>query len=303
MAVHTELTQADFQHIMSHYALGNFLHAKGISDGIENSNYFITTSQGEFVLTIFEEIPSAELSPYLHFLHFLQEYDVRVAAPILTLDNTLFEELAEYAKPFIISPKLIGTHPSPANRAQCIAIAEELAKLHISGQQYQQAFTGIRSTQWLQQLLTDNTDKLTATEQSEFQELLEQYSALDLPESMTHGDLFTDNCIFNGDCLSGIIDFFNAGQGPMLFDLAVLINAWASNNGRLELDKATAIIQAYHAIRPLTAFEQAQLLLTLKVAALRFYLSRLNFPSTKKPEEFRLLLNQLNTLELKDLLR
>ena len=301
MAVHTELSQDDFHTILSHYALGNFLSAQGIADGIENSNYFLRTCQGEFVLTVFEEIPSQELLPYLDFLHFLHDEGLRVAAPIVTKQGALFGNLAKIKKPYIISPKLSGCHPKISTHEQCIAIASELAQLHVCSLTYPKPFTGIRSTQWLQQLLSSNLDKLSQHEQIECKTLLDDYLALDLPTSMTHGDLFPDNCLFEGNALTGIIDFFNAGTSPMLFDLAIVINAWAGESGRLDLHKAHVIIQAYEAIRPLTATEKPQLLLTLKVAAMRFYLSRLNSPSTKKPEEFRLLLTRLNTLTLKDL--
>ena len=303
MAVHTQLTETDFRELLSHYQLGQFINAKGISDGIENSNYFLITTSGEFVLTIFEEIHSHELEPYLHFLNFISQQGIRVAAPLANQQGRLFNQLARYDdKPYIIAPKLKGRHLQKPALKQCQAIAEELARLHICSQHYSQPFIGIRSTTWLQQLLRANHQKCSTHEQEEYGALLKHYDSIDLPLSMIHGDLFTDNCLFDGDQLSGIIDFFNVGQGPMLFDLAVLINAWASENAKLDIPKATAIIQAYDIIRPLNTQEKTELLATLKVAAMRFYLSRLHSPSTKKPEEFRLLFNHLNTLTAKGLL-
>ena len=299
MAVHTSLSNKQLAEILGHYDLGSFKSASAISDGIENSNYFLSTSQGEYVLTLFEEIPTEELSPYLDLLIFSKAQGIKVAAPLLTRAKHSFIQLNNLqSKPCIISPRLKGHHLNAPTSTHRQLIAIELATFHKRTSNYLKPFNGIRSLDWLIGL----ANQYQGDNKAVFLDNILQFQQLALPKTMTHGDLFTDNCLFNGNELSGIIDFFNAGFGTALLDLAILTCAWCKTpQHSLDIDAALDILTSYSSIRQLTNSENNNLLLTLRVAAIRFYLSRTFSPSIKKPEEFRLLFEHLNSLSAKDL--
>ncbi len=291
MATHTLITDSDFSSLISQFNVGAFISSQAIESGIENTNYFVVTNNldnsQEFVFTLFEEIPTQDLLPYLKLLRLLNDKEIKVAPPIELLDGSFYGEFK--TKPFILSPRLLGKHLHKPSRNQTQQVAQELARIHSLPLQDIDLSKGIRSFKWLNQLLNRSSSSLINSTFEYLSSTLHEFIDMsnEFPEVIIHGDLFRDNVIFNGDTLSGIIDFFNASKGLAIFDLAILINDWAVYpNFELNREITEFIIARYEEIRPLTQQERKALPLSLKVAAMRFWISRLQNPSTKKPEEF-----------------
>ncbi len=291
MATHTLIADSDFSTLISQFNVGAFISSQAIESGIENTNYFVVTNNldnsQEFVFTLFEEIPTQDLLPYLKLLRLLNDKDIKVAPPIELFDGSFYGEFK--TKPFILSPRLLGKHLHKPSRNQTQQVAQELARIHSLPLQDIDLSKGIRSFKWLNQLLNRSSSSLINSTFEYLSSTLHEFIDMsnEFPEVIIHGDLFRDNVIFNGDTLSGIIDFFNASKGLAIFDLAILINDWAVYpNFELNREITEFIIARYEEIRPLTQQERKALPLSLKVAAMRFWISRLQNPSTKKPEEF-----------------
>lgn len=305
MATHTLISDQDFATLFLPYHLGDFTCAKPIASGIENTNYFVTlhkqAKRTEYVFTLFEEIPAAQLLPYLELLNLLQKHNINVAPPLSLKNGDLFGTY--HQKPFILCPRLPGEHLIAPNLHQVLMVTKQLAQVHAIDYDVCALPEGIRSHDWLQNLLACSQSRLAPADFDRLNFIFEAFIDVSehLPKGIIHGDLFRDNVIFHKDNLSGLIDFFNASEGLLIFDLAIFINDWAvDENRKLDRDRVSAILTEYQSIRALTEAERTALPLMLKVAAMRFWLSRLQTPSTKKPEEFEQLFRFLGRCEWLD---
>jgi len=301
MAVHTQLTTPEIKNMLSQYGIEQDFRVEAVAGGIENSNFFIYTDKHGYILTLFEEIEASSLNFYLSLLQHLQSSQVSVAAPLVRLDKALFGLYRNNTRelPFALFPKLQGRHVDKANAKQCQKLGKELAKFHLATQSYPaRADTDIRSLTWLKQLLDKWLKQLPAEQQKLGLDILQQFEALysqALPQSIIHRDLFRDNCLFDGDELSGIIDVFNAGYDLMIYDLAIVINDWARTaDNTINTEQMTAIIKGYESIRELEGLEKEKLHLVMQLAALRYWCSRLESGDAKPHEEFKKLFIWLN---------
>ena len=304
MSVYTEVERTELVAFLSDYAVGNLVSYEGISDGIENTNYFVTTEQGQFVLTLFEQHDFEEMDYFLDVMTFFYQHGIPSAHPEADTQGRYLRTLS--GKPAALVGRLNGRGISDiATVTQCQAIGDVLGKMHVAGQQ----FTGRRVTErganWRQSMAERVLSKLDAesanlmTAELAFQS---DYSQLNLPSGLTHSDLFRDNALFDGDDLKGIIDFYYACDEYLLYDLAVTVNDWCINeSGMLETNRYQALMSAYTAQRTLTVAETNHWNLVLRAAALRFWLSRLQdkyFPregeltQIKDPDAFLKILRQ-----------
>jgi homoserine kinase type II len=304
MSVYTEVERTELVAFLSDYAVGNLVSYEGISDGIENTNYFVTTEQGQFVLTLFEQHDFEEMDYFLDVMTFFYQHGIPSAHPEADTQGRYLKTLS--GKPAALVGRLNGRGISDiATVTQCQAIGDVLGKMHVAGQQ----FTGRRVTErgadWRQSMAERVLSKLDAesanlmTAELAFQS---DYSQLNLPSGLTHSDLFRDNALFDGDDLKGIIDFYYACDEYLLYDLAVTVNDWCINeSGMLETNRYQALMSAYTAQRTLTVAETNHWNLVLRAAALRFWLSRLQdkyFPregeltQIKDPDAFLKILRQ-----------
>ncbi len=282
MAVFTSVTLDDLAHWASQFPLGKVLAIKGISSGIENSNFFITTEAGEYVLTVFENLTFAQLPFYLHLMRHLAERDVLVPAPIANVKGEILNSL--HGKPASIVTKLEGTCQMVPSPVHCAAVGAMLAKMHLAAQDFSMRQPNLRGLDWwkkttpsvLPHLSHDDRDLLHS--EMHFQNKFaasEPYRQL--PRGPIHADLFRNNVMFDGDRLTGFFDFYFAGCDTWLFDVAVTVNDWCIDldSGRLDAARVRAMLDAYHAVRPFSAAEQQSWQPMLRAGALRFWISRL----------------------------
>lgn len=304
MSVYTEVGRDQLIAFLGDYDLGDLQDYQGISAGIENTNYFVTTSQGEFVLTLFEQHDFSELAYFLNVMTFFFQQGIPSAHPAADRDGHYLKTLA--GKPAAIVLRLPGkTVDQVATTGQCAAIGDMLAQMHLVGQKFASRRPSSRGPHWRKQMakaLSPHLDTELADLLKSELDFQKKYADLNLPWGVTHSDLFRDNALFEGDVLSGIIDFYYACDEYLLYDLAVAVNDWCVDaSGFLEMGRYQTLMQAYLKRRPLTLAEKENWNLVLRAAALRFWLSRLQdqlFPregeitQIKNPDAFLKILRQ-----------
>lgn len=304
MSVYTEVGRDDLVAFLSDYAVGELVSYEGISDGIENTNYFVNTEQGQFILTLFEQHKFEELGYFLDVMTFFYQHDIPSAHPAADKQGQYLKTLC--GKPAALVMRLSGRGVNTvATEAQCQRIGDVLGKMHLAGKDFKSKRVTQRGPDWRQKtaeklmpLLDDESVEILKSELS-FQK---DYANIDMPFGVTHSDLFRDNALFDGDELQGIIDFYYACDEYLLYDLAVAVNDWCiDENGLIEHKRYQALMHAYLLHRDLTENEQMGWNLALRAAALRFWLSRLldkHFPregeltQVKNPDAFLKILKQ-----------
>ncbi|MBC3869884.1 homoserine kinase [Undibacterium oligocarboniphilum] len=282
MAVFTPVTLDDLSSWMKQFPLGKALAIKGIASGIENSNFFLTTESGEYVLTIFENLNFEQLPFYLKLMRHLADRGILVPAPVANDNGELVVSL--HGKPAAIVSKLEGRSQMTPVPLHCAEVGAMLAKMHLAGQDFPMYQANLRSLDWWHEttpkvmpFLSDELKHLLCAE-VHFQDAFDStaiYRAL--PRGPIHADLFRNNVMFEGDRLTGFFDFYFAGCDTWIFDVAVTVNDWCIEvaTGELDVERVRALLKAYHEIRPFTNDESVAWKPMLRAAALRFWLSRL----------------------------
>jgi homoserine kinase type II len=278
MSVFTEVPLVEVSHWLARdYDLGAPTALDGIAGGVENTNYFLTTSRGGYVLTLFERLSGSELPYYLGLMAHLARAGVRCPAPVAARDGSLFGTLA--GKPAAIVARLPGASVETPTIAHCGQIGRQLAELHLAGASYPRRQANPRGLPWCNATRERVAPFLGPTQRGLLDAELVFQSALDreqLPRGTIHADLFRDNVLFLGERIGGLIDFSFACQDALLFDLAVAVNDWCIDaQGELDPARTRAMLGAYHAARPLQPAEHEAWPGMLRAACLRFWLSRL----------------------------
>lgn len=286
MAVFTPLTKKDVQDLLRDYELGELLDLRGISAGIENSNFFLDTTTGAYVLTVFEVLTREQLPFYIQLMYHLSKKGVAVPEPQVRLDGQMLSTL--HGKPAVIASKLAGSfHPLPTIE-QIREVAKLQAQAHLATADFPLTQPNLRGLSWWQATYPKIKPFLTEAQCQLYEACLAEQEAFfasddykQLPAGACHCDLFRDNVLLEADRVGGMIDFYFAGCDKYLFDIAVAINDWCvdrsneANPTLLRSDLVQAWLSAYETVRPLTAQEQASLPIMLRAAALRFWTSRL----------------------------
>lgn len=298
MSVYTNIEQSELEVFLSNYSLGALISYQGINAGIENTNYFVTTETGEFVLTIFEEVGFDTLPYYLNFMAHLSDHGMPTAHPIADLNNEYVRVLKD--KPAAIVRRLEGINELQPNREHCAAVGHALALMHTVGSSFNGVLENPRGLAWAETTAERIFSKLSSDEQMMLElEIGYRKQPLpdDLPKGVIHADLFRDNVMFKGQTLTGIIDFYYACNDSLLYDLAVTVNDWCSDDsGALNMECYQAMIKAYQSQRSFHSSEPEVWQYMLRAAALRFWLSRLQdkiFPKDgeithiKDPDTFK----------------
>ena len=286
MAVFTEVPESKAQELLTQLQLGDLVELKGIQGGIENTNYFLTSSVGAYVLTLFERLTHQQLPFYLHLMKHLAHHGIPVPDPVANSDGDIL--LTVEGKPAAVVNRLIGSSELAPTPQHCHAVGEMLARMHLAGNDYNRHQPNLRGLAWWNETVPVVLPFLNASQsgliQSElaFQNHMARSSAYAaLPRGPVHADLFRDNVMFEGTGsalqLTGFFDFYFAGVDTWLFDLAVCLNDWCIDldTGALHVDKTAALLGAYQAVRPLIAAERQLLNPMLRAGALRFWTSRL----------------------------
>lgn len=303
MSVFTKVERGELVAFLESYTVGDLQHFQGIRAGIENTNYFVNTSGGRWVLTLFETLHVSELPFCLYLMDHLDAHGIPSPAPVADRDGRILTALK--GKPAALVQRLPGRSAMAPNANQCAAMGEMLARLHLAGRSYGRQRTNSRGPQWWQRMAEvllpylDEAGRRLLTEELAHQAVLR---ALDLPRGVIHGDLFRDNVLFQGERISGVIDFYYACNDVLLFDLAVAVNDWCVDEaGALDGERLAAAVDAYGRERPFLPAEGAVWSSLLRAAALRFWLSRLHdlhFPRpgemthVKDPDVFRRILER-----------
>ncbi|WP_069470167.1 homoserine kinase [Candidatus Marithrix sp. Canyon 246] len=303
MSVYTKIEPQELKNFLNHYNLDHLIEYNGINAGIENTNYFVSTSSGEFVLTLFEGLTAEELPYFLKLMAYLAEHNIPSAHPIADKNGEYLRQLK--GKPAALVERLSGTDVKEPNIIQCQQIGKALGNLHLISPNFPDYRSNKRGSDWWKitaervlPLMTTADAKLLKAE-LEFQG---NYQLVDLPTGVIHADLFRDNALFEGNKLSGIIDFYYACNDILIYDLAVTVNDWCVQaDGSLDTKRVDALVESYIKQRPLSDLELETWSTMLRAAALRFWLSRLqdlHFPRPgeithiKNPDVFRNILQE-----------
>jgi len=288
MAVYTVLEREDMQALIEPFGIGALLNFTAAGEGIENTTYFLcitfpSTKDGQlqqhYVLTVFEEITADELPFYVRVTTTLNAAGLPVPCPLRDFKGDAIQHVK--GKPALLFPRISGRHPAVVDTIQCATIGSLLARMHIAGQVLKENFAGCRSPQWVLNSIPVAMNQIEGDDRLLMQQQAQQLAALipaldSLPQGIIHNDLFRDNTLFEGEQPTGIIDFYNAGQGALLMDVAIALNDWCSNaDSTLNMPLAETMLGAYGKMRPFTVGEHELWSAVLKAAALRFWVSRL----------------------------
>jgi homoserine kinase type II len=282
MAVFTPVSMVDLDPWIKQFPLGKLISIQGISSGIENSNFFLTTETGEFVLTVFENLSFEQLPFYLNLMRHLAERKVLVPAPVANLHGEILNSL--HGKPAAIVTKLEGCCQMAPAPVHCAAVGAMLAKMHLAAQDFPSRQPNLRGIDWwsastpvVLPFMSESGQHLLRAEMH-FQQAFAASAAYHrLPRGPIHADLFRNNVMFDGERLTGFFDFYFAGCDTWLFDIAVCVNDWCIDldSGVLDAARVRSLLDAYRQVRPFTADEQTAWQPMLRAGALRFWLSRL----------------------------
>ncbi|HNO41011.1 MAG TPA: homoserine kinase [Ottowia sp.] len=294
MAVYTEVSEDEARALLQRLGLGELTALRGIEGGIENTNYFASTTEGEWVLTLFERLTHAQLPFYLHLMKHLAQHGVPVpdpqakpaGLPVPPGEDDLLHTL--HGKPTAVVNRLRGKSELSPGPAHCAAVGDMLARAHLAARDYDRRQPNLRGLAWWNETVPvvlpflDESQATLIRSELAYQNHVAAGSAYAaLPRGAVHADLFRDNVMFEGTAaqpvLTGFFDFYFAGVDTWLFDLAVTLNDWAIDlpTGATDPARTAALLHAYQAVRPLTDAERRLLPAMLRAGALRFWLSRL----------------------------
>jgi homoserine kinase type II len=282
MSVYTCINFNQLERFLGRYPLGQLTDFQGIAAGIDNSNYAASTTEGEFILTIFESLDFRQVSKFLDLLSTLCH--LQYPCPQPQLDNQHHYLGTLNNKPAAIFKRIAGICVTNPTTQHCHAVGEILAKLHVKSQDIDFQYHNRKGNTWLQNFATHIIDELSIEDQLLLADELKfqtHNQQCVLPHGIIHADLFRDNVLFKGNQLTGVLDFYSACQGNFVLDIAIAINDWCvDEQQQINDEKTHDLILAYESKRTLTSDEKNMLPVMLRWAALRFWLSRIGHQQT-----------------------
>jgi homoserine kinase type II len=281
MAVYTEVTDDDVAAFLREYELGEVVSMKGIAEGVENSNFLLSTTAGTYILTLYEKrVKRADLPFFLGLMEHLADRGIRCPTPIHGRDGRALRELC--GRPAAIVTFLQGMWPKRVDVNHCRKLGRAVAEMHAAGRDFPLSRPNDLSVDGWRPLLescgarADEVEPGLAEELNTELDVLEQAWPRDLPEGVIHADLFPDNVFFHKGEVSGFIDFYFACNDQLAYDLAVCLNAWCFEpSNEFNATKARALLQAYQEVRRFSEAELHALPTLARGAAMRFLLTRL----------------------------
>jgi homoserine kinase type II len=281
MAVYTDVADDELRAFIALYDIGEVLSCKGIAEGVENSNFLVTTECGNFILTLYEKRVAAEDLPFfIALMEHLAAQKVACPTPVKGRDGVALRELC--GRPAALVTFLAGMWPRRIQPFHCAAVGAALAGLHCAGASFGMTRTNDLSVAgWrpLYEACRSRAAEVQPNLASELEgelALVEAEWPRDLPTGVIHADLFPDNVFFREREVSGLIDFYFACTDFLAYDLAICLNAWCFEaDGSLNVTKARLLLETYRRARPLSSAELAALPLLARGSAVRFLLTRL----------------------------
>ena len=282
MAVFTQVSDTEARELLRRLQLGTLHALRGIEGGIENTNYFVTCDEGEYVLTLFERLTAEQLPFYLYLMKHLAHKGIPVPDPRADKAGDILHTVC--GKPAAVVNRLAGRSQLAPEAVHCAAVGDMLARMHLAGRDYDRHQPNLRGLPWWNETVAvvlphigPDAAALLRAELAYQNHVAASPTYAALPRGPVHADLFRDNVMFEGEQLTGFFDFYFAGVDTFLFDLAVCLNDWCIDlpTGRHDAERATAMLGAYQAVRPLTAAERELLPAMARAGALRFWISRL----------------------------
>jgi homoserine kinase type II len=281
MAVYTDVSADDLTRFLSVYDIGELLFYKGIAEGVENSNFLVHTSAGNFILTLYEKrVAEDDLPFFLGLMEHLAERGITCPQPVKNRQGGVLGKIA--GRPAAIVSFLDGLwirRPSPSH---CSAVGEALARLHLAGADFKPKRANALSIESWRPLYEHATVRGDSVRQGLCSEIEMELDALEkswphrLPQGVIHADLFPDNVFFLGNKLSGLIDFYFACTDTLAYDVAVCLNAWCfESDHSFNVTKGRSLLNAYGKVRALSEAELKALPVLARGAAMRFLLTRL----------------------------
>jgi homoserine kinase type II len=281
MAVYTDVSDDELRGFAALYDIGEVLACKGIAEGVENSNFLLTTERGNFILTLYEKrVAPQDLPFFIALMEHLAGRGVACPTPVRGRDGIALRELC--GRPAAIVTFLAGMWPRRILPFHCAALGRALAALHRAGATFAMTRANDLSVAGWRRLFESCQTRVDEVQPGLTEELAAELALLenawprDLPTGVIHADLFPDNVFFRDRELSGLIDFYFACTDFLAYDLAVCLNAWCFEaDGSLNVTKARLLLDSYRRERPFAPAEFAALPLLARGSALRFLLTRL----------------------------
>lgn len=301
MAVYTEVSDGDLAEFAKLYGIGEILSCKGIAEGVENSNFLLSTDKGSFILTLYEKrVDPGDLPFFLGLMEHLADRGVKCPMPVHALDGEALKNLS--GRPAAIVTFLSGLWPRSIQAFHCAELGTALAEMHLAGSDFKiERKNSLSVNNWRALLRSCNgrgeevmpgISKVLETELN----FLEKNWPTNIPAGVIHADLFPDNVFFQAEKLTGLIDYYFACNDFFAYDVAICLNAWCFETDlSFNITKAKRMLSSYRKVRDFSTEELAALPLLARGSALRFLLTRLydwlNTPSgamvtPKDPKEY-----------------
>jgi homoserine kinase type II len=281
MAVYTDVSADDLNLFLASYDIGELRSYKGIAEGVENSNFLVRTSAGNFILTLYEKrVAAGDLPFFLGLMEHLAARGITCPQPVKNKQGGVLGKIA--GRPAAMVTFLDGMWIRRPNADHCAAVGEALARLHLAGADFAMKRPNALSLESWPQLYNQAKDRSDSVQPGLCNEIEKELVKLvlewprDLPEGVIHADLFPDNVFFLGGGLSGLIDFYFACTDTLSYDVAICLNAWCFEpDHSYNVTKGRALLMAYSKVRALSAAERDALPVLSRGAATRFLLTRL----------------------------
>ena len=306
MAVYTKLSKEDIIFILSDYQIGNLIEFQGIQDGIENTNYFIKTKKGKFILTIFENrVNSQDIPFFINLMKFLNQNNFISPEPLKNKEGKILNKFK--TKIFILVNFLEGKPKVKITPNDCYLIGDLIGNLQNKSRYCDLIRKNSLSLEDCEKIFQDCKNSVSEKEinilrdglydliEDSLKDCLEKWPT-HLPKGIIHGDLFPDNVFFLNNKVSGVIDFYFSCVDIKIYEIAIVINAWCfEQHNTLNIEKVKNLIKGFTLHNKLTKDELFSLNILAKGASLRFLITRLfdwyntpenSYVKKKDPQEY-----------------
>ena len=281
MAVYTKLEHQEVRQFLEQYNINNFKDYKGITEGVENTNYLIKTSEQDYILTIYEKrVDENDLPFFIKLLSYLSENKFPCPKPIANKNNEKINRIKN--KNAALVTFLNGQSKNKITCEECFEIGKITAQLHEITKKFDiNRKNNLSIENW--ESIFEKTikqkidlDESIIKKTKNYLNFLKDKWPKNLPQGIIHADLFPDNIFFTNNKVSGIIDFYFACNDFFAYEIAICINSLCfDNNSTFNMTKAKNLIDGYTSIRTLSEDEKKYLPILSMGAAMRFFLTRL----------------------------